>query len=271
MNKSRVLILTIALTAGGAAAWITVSMRPVNTVVQQVQSAPQPRTQNVLVASGELAAGHALTKDDMRWQPWPESMTNSSYIVQSSRPAAVENLTGAVLRSRITSGEPILNKKLLPQNSGFLSSMLPPGKRAVALRVSAESTAGGFILPNDRVDVIHTVDTQSEGRNEQFSRTILKNIRVLAIDQTVDEPTPNDKNEKVKNKTSTVGKTATLELDPGQAEIIAQAEAKGKISLALRSAADNAEDSSVIPTNERPRVQMVRIIRAGRAEIVRVQ
>ena len=112
----------------------------------------------------------------------------------------------------------------------MLAAMLPSGKRAVAIRVSAESTAGGFILPNDRVDVIQNISSASaEGKPEQRSRTLLRNVRVLAVDQKADE---------TKGQLVVVGKTATLEVTPTDAEIIASAQAAGTLSLALRSIAD---------------------------------
>src|SRR5439155_26852405 len=154
----RIVILVVALMAGGTAAWLALAMRPASVVSTVVQPASQIPTQDVLVASTDLGLGQTLTKDSMRWQSWPESMLNAAYITRSARADALDNLAGSVLRSRVTSGEPILKEKLVPLNSGFLSAMLPHGKRAVAIRISAENTAGGFILPNDRVDIIHTVD-----------------------------------------------------------------------------------------------------------------
>jgi pilus assembly protein CpaB len=260
----RIVILVVALMAGGTAAWLALAMRPASVVSTVVHPAPQIPTQDVLVASTDLGLGQTLTKDSMRWQSWPESMLNAAYITRSARADALDNLAGSVLRSRVASGEPILKEKLVPLNSGFLSAMLPHGKRAVAIRISAENTAGGFILPNDRVDVIHTVDQQSEGHNEQVSRTILTNVPVLAIDQSIDE---GSKDDKAKTKAAAIGKTATVELDPGQAEVVAAAEAKGRLSLALRSAADNDE----VPTVSRQPNLAVRFIRAGRAETVKVQ
>jgi pilus assembly protein CpaB len=118
--------------------------------------------------------------------------------------------------------------------------MLPAGKRAVAVRITAEKTAGGLILPNDRVDVLHTLESgdKPEGQKDYTTRTILTNIVVLAVDQTLNET---NKDEKGKARAVPIGKTVTLELDPRQAEVLVAAEASGTISLALRSAADNAE------------------------------
>lgn len=263
----RVVLVIIALAAGGAAATLAFAMRGNPRVTTIVQPARQAAMQDVLVASADLGQGQALTKDNMRWQSWPESALNSAYIGRSVRPDALETLAGSIVRSRMISGEPIRDEKLVPLNAGFLSAMLPSGKRAVAVRVSAETTAGGFILPNDRVDVLHTVakEGQSEGQNEHISRTILKNVAVLAIDQSVDEKTKDTKN---REKVVVVGKTATLELDPLQAEVLAAAEATGTLSLALRSAADNGEVPTLNPQQSSHKVLMVR---GGRGEVVKTQ
>lgn len=238
----RFIILSVALVAGGGAAWIAFMMRsePVAPIVAQ-ETAPAA-TRDVLVATTDLAQGLTLSKESMRWQSWPESTVLPTYISRSARPDATMSMVGAVVRGRMIAGEPIRDDKLGLANAGLLSSMLPPGKRAVAVRITAENTAGGFILPNDRVDVLHTSGSldKPEGQKDYTTRTILSNITVLAIDQTLDERNK-DKDEKSKAKSTAVGKTATLELDPRQAELLIAAEAAGTLSLALRSTADNAE------------------------------
>jgi len=208
--------------------------------------------QDVLVASGDLQPAQTLTKENLRWQPWPQEALNSVYVTRSSRPDAIETLAGAVIRNRMAAGEPIQEANLIPRHAGYLATVLPSGKRAMAVRISAESTAGGFILPNDRVDVLH-----SDGKNP-VSRTILSNVRVLAIDQVVD-----DTNKTENGKANVIGKTATLELDPAQTEILTAAQAAGTLSLSLRSAADN-DDYHL--SNR----QAVRIIRAGHSEVLNV-
>src|SRR5271166_2086599 len=184
----RVALLLVALTTGIAAAWLAVRMRPptVTTVVQAEPAAP-PSMQDVLVASAELRPTQVLSSENIRWQPWPESALNPVYITRPGRPDALETLTGSIVRNRMSLGEPIREANLASRHVGFLAAILPTGKRAVAVRISAENTAGGFILPNDRVDVLHT-----EGQ-ENVSRTILWNIPVLAIDQIVDERSKDEK------------------------------------------------------------------------------
>jgi pilus assembly protein CpaB len=263
----RFLILFVALVAGGGAAWIAWSMRGEPPVAVVAQAAPAVATRDVLVAATELTQGQALTKGSVRWQAWPESATQPTYISRSARPDAMDSLVGTILRGSVMAGEPIREEKLGPANTGLLSSMLPSGKRAIAVRVTAENTAGGFILPNDRVDVLNTVASQDkpEGQKDFVTRTILTNITVLAIDQTLDEK---NKDEKSKPKSAAVGKTATLELDPRQAEILTAAEAAGTLSLALRSVADNSEVAPppmpvVIPASPRE----VLILRGGASTV----
>ena len=243
----RVVLLIGALGAGGVAAWLVVAARP--EPVTKVVEAPAA-TQDVLVAVGDLLPAQTLTKENLRWQAWPQSALNPVYLTRTSRPDAINVLAGAIIRNRLAAGEPIREENLTPRHAGYLATVLPAGRRAMAVRISAESTAGGFILPNARVDVLH-----SDGKSP-VSHTILSNVPVLAIDQVVDDASKNDA-----SKANVIGKTATLELDPSQAEILTAAQAAGTLSLSLRSAADNDD-------YRHSRKQAVRIIRAGHSEIL---
>lgn len=265
----RIIILVLALTAGGVTAWLAINMRPEPTVQTVIQPAPPAPMQDVLVASVNLGEGQVLTRDNMRWQAWPESSLNGAFITRKSRADAPDKLAGAVIRSSMAAAEPIRDEKLVTATGGFLAAILPSGKRAVAVRISAENTAGGFILPRDRVDVLHTTGVTAQAgpadtKVERVSRTLLRNVRVLAIDQSVEQ---NASEEKSRGKVAAVGKTATLELDPAQAEALAAAESSGTLSLALRSSADNAEASTL---NQPPASSnnTVRIVRGGRIEML---
>jgi pilus assembly protein CpaB len=266
----RVALLIVALSAGGGAAWVALAMQSNPAIATIARPEPAVVMPEVLVASSDLAQGQVLSKENIRWQSWPESAINPAYITRSARRDAVETLSGSIVRSRVIAGEPLREEKLAPLNAGFLSAFLPAGKRAMAIRISAESTAGGFILPNDRVDVLHTIADQGQGDGPKphVSRTILRNISVLAIDQTIDERAKDEKskNEKSSPKAVVVGKTATLELNLLQAEVLAAAEATGTLSLVLRSAADNGES---LPASEQER-KTVRIVRSGRIDVVEV-
>jgi pilus assembly protein CpaB len=250
----RFALLFIAALSGSAAAWLAMQMRPQPVVIAATAPAPTLQMQDVLVvASDELRPAQPLGPDSMRWQAWPQEAISSLYITRAEYPDAMQTLMGKLVRSRMTSGEPIFNNNLVPGHAGYLAAILPSGKRAVAVRISAENAAGHFILPGSRVDVLHT-----EGDN--MSRTVLRNIPVLAIDQVVDEATKDEK-----GKASLIGKTATLELDPAEAEIITSVQTKGTLSLSLRSLADNDE------SRQQPSKPPSRIIRAGRAERVSTQ
>jgi pilus assembly protein CpaB len=184
------------------------------------------------------------------WQAWPATTAAGNFIRKSDRPKALENLTGMIVRAPFVAGEPIREVKLVnSKGSGFMAAILPSGMRAVATQISPESGVGGFILPNDRVDVIMTPRSKDDS-GERTSETILRNIRVLAIDQNVEEKN----GQKV-----VVGKTATLELTPGQAETLALSHQIGVLSLSLRSIADGTLEEK---TDDSAR-QNVNIVRFG--------
>jgi len=136
------------------------------------------------------------------------------------------------------------------KGAGFMAAILPAGMRAISTQISPETGAGGFILPNDRVDVILTMKGGRDAdKSGGHSETILRNVRVLAIDQTVEEKN----GQKV-----VVGRTATLELAPGQAEALALSQQLGTLSLALRSIADNSTEDLKDDANSRRNVSIVR-------------
>lgn len=254
----RFTILLIALLSGGGASWLALGVadQPTAAVIE-VQKAPQ---QEVLVAASDLERGSVLEAANMRWQAW-EGEVPPVFISRSSRPDAIETLEGKFAQNGFVAAEPIREDKLADRGTGFLSSMLPPGKRAIAVRVTAESTAGGFILPNDHVDVIHTIARPESSGNDSkvVSRAILSNIRVLAVDQTISEGA---------DGTSVIGKTATLEADPEQIAIIAAAEASGTVSLALRAVADNHEAPT--PESKGSRTSVVRFLGGGQTSMIEV-
>jgi pilus assembly protein CpaB len=127
-------------------------------------------------------------------------------------------------------------KVVLPNERGFMSAILPKGYRGISVEISASTGAGGFILPNDRVDVILTrkLDDDSNGLKLAVSETVITNVRVLAIDQTFQQSPDGEQVLKP-------DKTALLELDPRQTEIISMAEKAGTLSLALRSIAEGGD------------------------------
>jgi pilus assembly protein CpaB len=233
MKAARVVVLGVALAAGGAAAFL------VGSDEEKKPEAPAPVVQqlptvDVLIARSDIGMGVAVPADSFTWQAWPEATTGDSYVTRKSRPNAIEEFAGAITRAPFTAGEPIREAKLIKANgaAGFMAAILPSGMRAVSTEISPETGAGGFILPNDRVDVIlsrRAREGDRSGGASPTSETILANVRVLAIDQTVEE-----KN----GQRVVVGKTATLEMTPRQAETISQSRQQGSLSLALRSLLD---------------------------------
>jgi pilus assembly protein CpaB len=231
MKAARLVVLGVAVVAGGLAALLAGrSEKPPEPAAPQQAQIPSV---DVLVAKGDIGLGQTVGGGDMQWVTWPANAATGNFITKTNRPDAIETLSGAIARAPFVAGEPIRDAKLVQaKGSGFMAAILPPGMRAVSTQISPETGAGGFILPNDRVDVILTQKPVSG--EAQTSETILKNIRVLAIDQNVEEKG----GQKV-----VVGKTATLELSPGQAEALALAQKIGTLSLALRSITDaNSKD-----------------------------
>ena len=238
MKPARLIILSVALVAAGAAAFLAMNLTGTQTVVQmQAETVVKKEPViDVLVASANLPVGSKLTEDSLRWAGWPEGSIVEGFITTQNRPEALKELKGAIVRLPIFEGEPIRAEKIADPNGAVMSSLLPSGKRAVATEISVSTSAGGFILPNDRVDVI-MVKKQDDGT---FStETILSNIRVLAIDQEIQE--------KEEGQKTVVGTTATLELNPDQSKVIAVAQQMAeRLTLALRSVADAQEPDSLI-------------------------
>lgn len=232
MKPARIIVLIIAIGAGVVAAMLAGGSR-------QRPAAPAPAqrvdTAEVLVAKTDIAMGQAVTPADVKWQPWPGSGVGQTFIRKSAMPDAMEKLKGSIARRPFVAGEPITEAKIVnAHGSGFMAAILPSGMRAISTEISAETGAGGFILPNDRVDVILTRREKDEKGDHFASQIILSNVRVLAIDQNVTEKN----GQKV-----VIGKTATLELTPGQAETLALSRQQGTLSLALRSLADSHSTS----------------------------
>ena len=235
MNRSRSIILAIAIVAGGIAAYLASgSDRP----------APAPHvaqipTVDVLVAKNDIALGQTITPELLQWQTWTETTASNNFIKRKDRPNAVTDLTGSIVRTPFIAGEPIREQKLVKANgSGFMAAILPSGMRAVSTEISPETGAGGFILPNDRVDVVlskhEKIQSGPDSVSSDFisSQVVLSNIRVLAIDQA-----PKEK----EGQNAVLGKTVTLELTPPQVEALEKARLGGTLSLALRSIADGKQ------------------------------
>lgn len=230
MNKPRIVVLAIALVAGGIAAYLASGSGEPPAQTQPVAQLP---TVDILVAKTDIGLGQSVKPDDLQWQAWPAASTSGNFINRSSKAEAIREITGSIARSPFIAGEPIREQKLVKADgSGFMAAILPAGYRAISTEISPETGAGGFILPNDRVDVILTKrekNPDSKAPDVATSEIVLSNVRVLAIDQA-----PKEK----EGTSALVGRTVTLELKPEQAETLARSRQNGSLTLALRSIAD---------------------------------
>jgi pilus assembly protein CpaB len=257
MRLTRLLVLAVALGAGVLAALLAVKMSnrepPPPPVAAAPAEAPRPETVDVLVAAREIGTGARITAGDLVWQSFPKSGVVEAYVIRAARPNAAEEWVGMVARAPFLTGEPVREQKLMRADRGFMSVILTPGMRAIAIEVKAASTAGGFILPNDHVDLLLTRPAPKGDVGDPYvSETLLTNIRVLAVDQQVGDG---------KGEASMLVKdTVTLELTPRQTEVVAQAQQLGVISLALRSLRDG--DAPVVEEST-DAGGTVRIVRFG--------
>jgi pilus assembly protein CpaB len=266
MKPARIILLLVALVAGGLAAFlVTRGGRPAPQQVVQTEVVPEQKAQ-VLVAKTPIGMGERLSEASLEWQDWPEGAVRPEYVTISAMPEAPVELTGAVARFEIFPGEPIREAKLVRADQGYLSAVLAEGMRGVSVGVSAETGAGGFIVPNDHVDVVLTTQTEAG----QQSEVILSNVRVLAIgtrlgemgasggqeDPSAPAPTP------VTFDNATI---ATLELTPAQAETLINASTLGQLALTLRSVVD-FNNTTVAETSTAN--QTVRLIRFGKEQSV---
>src|SRR6266699_3321449 len=252
MNTARIVVLAVALGAGGIAAYLASGSDNKPAPVAPVVTL---QTIDILVAKSDIALGQALKPEDMQWQSWPAANASGTFIRRGDRPDAANQVAGSIARAPFIAGEPIREQKLVrADGSGFMAAILPTGMRAISTEITPETGAGGFILPNDRVDVILTKREKSpDSTNTQdlvISVVILTNIRVLAIDQA-----PKEKD----GQNALAGKTVTQKMKPAQTVTLGAARQAGTLSLALRSIADaNMVENAPDETSRSARVNVVR-------------
>ena len=257
MNKAQIAILGVALLAGAAAyALMPGAPEPVRQVI-----APAPiESDDVLLAAREMQFGTVLADPDLRWQIWPKASPIQGVIRKSTSPKAIEELRGGIVRGTFAAGEPIRTDRVVKgPTAGLMSTMIGSGMRAVAINIDAsgDRSAGGFIQPNDRVDVLRTFrddEASKQGQGDvMVTQTILSNVRVLAIGQTMGQSQD--------GKPVVIGGNATLELDPKQSELVVLAQRTGQLSLVLRSLMDAIKPQAaetVVPTAEDKTMTVVR-------------
>ena len=292
MNTARMAILGVASLAGICCVGVLMhglaGAKPPPPVVV-VPVAPPAPTVRVLVAKRDLAVGQTIAATDMGWQSWPADGLNPAYVtdgaaaktvsatqgqfgkaagaLSTAASDAVNNpaegkgalFLGAIVRQQITANEPLIAAKVVRAGaSGVMAVTLDSGLRAVALPLTAENAAGGFILPGDHVDVLLTRQVDSSAAATAattthgfVTSTVMRNVRVLAIDQ----------NMAAQKTASAVGATATVEATPKQAEYLVLAKASGTLTLALRSYADAAGGAEVGAVNHDTTGATIRVFR----------
>jgi pilus assembly protein CpaB len=237
----------------------------------------------VLVAKKDMPVGWRISPLDLTWQAWPVEALNASLITDGATPAVqatgakkvaekasraagdlvigaspMQAFDGAIVKEAIVAGEPLTARKVVRAGqSGYMTVVLQPGMRAMAIPVTTETGAGGFILPGDRVDVVQA--RPAEGGKGFSTETLMQNLRVLAIDQTTDPS---------KDAKTVVGAVATLEVPARDTEVLARGKAQGEMILALRSYADIGGPSGRGGVSQEA---TVRVVRAGEATEVAVQ
>lgn len=212
---------------------------------QRVTNSPTPvaaetHSVRVLVAAASLPMGRFVKPEDLRWQDWPEDATADTYFIQGQ--VQIEDLIGAVTRQNLEEGEPITNRRIVrPGERGFLAAVLTPGMRAIAVPVNDSSGVAGLVFPGDRVDVILTHSLQEImgmepiGERRRASETVLTDVRILAVDQMIDNVAG----------TPHIARTATLELTPHEVEVVQVMMQLGSLSLSLRSLATEESNDQI--------------------------
>jgi pilus assembly protein CpaB len=240
MNQRLLVAAAIAAVAFGGAYALFASSQSAKPS-QIARETPALDVDQVLIAQQDLPMGVVVNESALAWQTWPKAAVSDLMIAKSANANAVSDVKGSMTRVALMRGEPIRRDKLVKpgDGAGFMSAILPSGLRAVAIKIdnAGDSSAGGFILPNDRVDVVRIARddeaTKARGVEVYTSQTILANVRVLAIGQNVEEQN---------GKKVVTGGNATLELDPDQVNLIILAQRSGNsnLHLVLRSLADSA-------------------------------
>lgn len=237
MDKKKLVLLMGALIIAIGTALAARSMFAGASAPSAEAKVQEPKGPKVLVSQRALPVGTIITADAVKFQQWPKDMVSNAYFVDGE--ANVEKLLGTVVRYPVTAGEPLTQGALVaPGDRGFLAAALGPGMRAVTIPTSANTGVAGFIFPGDRVDIVltQTVKSNGEGQALKAAETILRNVRVLATDQSTETETKDGKTQVKKFR------NVTLEVTPKIAEKIAVSQTIGTLSLVLRSIADNQSE-----------------------------
>ncbi len=243
MNMTRIIAVVVALIAAVGAAILAFNLT--GTPDREVVIKDKVERERILIATTDISVGEKISLVNTSWEDWPSELLQPWMITEASQPDALDKLVGTYVRSSLASREPIKESKLIRSDSGFMSVVLPSGKRAISVPINYSSGVSGFIFPNDRVDVIltNTSDRNDSRNSRYFTETLLTNVRILAINQNVDSATKKDgENKDQKAIDLNNNATATLELGPKEAEVLAKSQQLGILTLVLRSVEDINEE-----------------------------
>jgi pilus assembly protein CpaB len=255
MKNARLVTLAIAGFCGGVAIFLMKGLQPAAPTNKGLTIEPTIVSTKVLVAKKDIGLGETVGQDAFRWQEWPEAAVSPAFVTDAKRPKALMEFDKRIARVPVLQGEPITDSKLIKfGEGGVMSSILPAGMRAISTRIREETAAGKLILPNDYVDVILIQRKQGKGGSEHVADTLFRNVRVLAIGQTI---------ETKEGKKSADGGTATLELTPRQSELLALANSMGELTLALRSIADINAPGGGTQKDQSRGSNSIRVLRYG--------
>lgn len=233
MDRKKLVLLLVALVVAVGTAFAARSMFAGASSPEAQAVEAEPEGPKVLVAQRALPTGTIITADALGFQQWPEELVQDAYFIDGE--SDINQLLGTVVRHPVTAGEPVTQGSLVkPGDRGFLAAALGPGMRAVTVPVSAKTGVAGFVFPGDRVDLVLTQSVAGDGEQSlRAAETVLRNLRVLATDQSTEQTMVDGKTE------VRAFRTVTLEVTPTIAEKVAVAQTIGTLSLALRSIADN--------------------------------
>jgi pilus assembly protein CpaB len=233
----RVLLLAIAMllslvTALVLRAWV---LHVRGETVSPVTTSNTASPTMVLVAAKALPSGHFIRSEDLTWQSWPNSNLSKAYMVKGA--VKLDSIVGSVVKTGIAPGEPVTDLLIVKKGDrGFLAAIIRPGYRAFTVSLQQGAGLSGLTIPGDRVDLILTMDVPGAGKNgmqRRMSETVLQDVRVLAIDQDINDQKHN----------APLARTATLELTPKQAEVVTLLNEMGKLSMTLRSVGSAENDA----------------------------
>jgi pilus assembly protein CpaB len=263
LSARRLKFLSLALLMSGGTVVLThqwlqgAELRAATAARARSPAAAAPQTR-VLVVRSAVPAGAILRPDQVQWQAWPTQAVTASYFTQATSQLA--QVQGAVVRTPIAAGQPLTREAVVqPGDRSFMAAVLRPGYRAVTINVSASTAVAGFVVPGDHVDLILSRNLDDGGTGKHFvGETVLSDVRVVGLDQRANDA-KDSKDPKDTKKDAAVPQTATLEVTPKDAEVVAVVAELGKLTLSLRSLADSApppEHRVVTHTSDRDATQM---------------